>query len=70
VGGETRPVLVIHSGKPLKDAYASIRYRSHQFWIANTDFDTKYAVTVVQSLEAVAQVSDNAHAPLVTVPAR
>ncbi len=70
VGGETRPVLVIHSGKPPRDAYASIRYRSHQFWIANTDFDTKYALTVVQSLEAVAQVSDNSHAPLVTVPAR
>ena len=70
VGGETRPVLVIHAGKPPHDAYASIRYRSHQFWIANTDFDTKYALTVVQSLEAVAQVSDNSHAPVVTVPAR
>ena len=70
VGGETRPVLLIHSGKPPRDAYASIRYRSHQFWIANTDFDTKYALTVVQSLEALAQVSDNSHAPLVTVPAR
>jgi hypothetical protein len=70
VGGETRPVLVIHSGKPPHDAYASIRYRSHQFWIANTDFDTKYALTVVQSLEAVAQVSDSSHAAVVTVPAR
>jgi hypothetical protein len=70
VGGETRPVLMIHSGKPPRDAYASIRYRGHQFWIANTDFDTKYALTVVQSLEAVAQVSDNSHAPVVTVPAR
>jgi hypothetical protein len=70
VGGETRPVLLIHAGKPPRDAYASIRYRSRQFWIANTDFDTKYALTVVQSLEAVAQVSDNSHLPVVTVPAR
>ena len=70
VGGETRPVLVIHSGKAPRDAYASIRYRSQQFWISNTDFDTKYALTVVQSLEAVAQVSDNSHAAVVTVPAR
>jgi hypothetical protein len=70
VGGETRPVLVVHAGKPPRDAYASIRYRSHEFWIADTDFDTKYALTVVQSLEAVAQVTDNSHAPVVTVPAR
>ena len=70
VGGETRPVLVIRSDKRPRDAYASINYRGHHFWIANTDFDTKYALTVVQSLEAIAQVSDNSHAPLVTVPAR
>ena len=70
VGGETRPVLVIHTSKPPRNAYASINYRSHDFWIADTDFDTKYALTVVQSLEAVAQVSDNSHAPVVTVPAR
>jgi len=69
VGGETRPVMVIHVGKPAADAYATIGYRSSQYWIDDADFDSKYALTIVQNLMALAEVTDTSHAPVVTVPA-
>jgi hypothetical protein len=70
VGGETRPVIWIHTGKkPARTAYASIVYRSSRFWIDDADFDSKYALTVVQDLMALAEETDVSHAPVVTVPA-
>jgi hypothetical protein len=70
VGGETRPIMVVHIGtKPPPDAYAVIGHRSSQYWIDDSDFDSKYALTVVQNLMALAEVTDTSHAPVVTVPA-
>jgi hypothetical protein len=70
VGGETRPIMVIHVGtKPPPDVYAAIGYRSSQYWIDDFDFDSKYALTVVQNILALAEVTDTSHAPVVTVPA-
>lgn len=70
VGGETRPILVVHAGnKRPTDVYAAIGYRSLQYWIEDSDFDSKYALTVVQNLMALAEVTDTSHAPVVTVPA-
>ena len=70
VGGETRPTLVIHAGKSISGSpYAAVRYRSSQFWIDDSDFDSKYALTVVQDLMALAEETDVSHAPVVTVPA-
>jgi hypothetical protein len=50
-------------------AYAAVRYRSSRFWIDDSDFDSKYALTVVQDLMALAEETDVSHAPIVTVPA-
>lgn len=70
VGTETRPIVIVHVGNKVPaTAYASIRYRSSQFWIEDSDFDSKYAFTVVQDLMALAEVTDTAHAPIVTIPA-
>jgi hypothetical protein len=70
VGGETRPILIVHAGnKRPPDVYATIGYRSLQYWIDDSDFDSKYALTVVQNLMALAEVTDTSHAPVVTVPA-
>ena len=69
IGGETRPVIIVHSGrKPPTDVYAEIGYRASHYWIEDDDFDSKYALTVVQSLMALAEVGDRSHAPIVTVP--
>jgi hypothetical protein len=70
VGGETRPVVVVHIGRKVPPtAYSAVRYRSSQFWIDDTDFDSKYALTVVQNVMALAEFTDTSHAPVVTVPA-
>ena len=70
VGGESRPTLVIHAAKSIRGpAYADVRYRDSHFWIDDADFDSKYALTVVQDLMALAEETDVSHAPIVTVPA-
>lgn len=70
VGGETRPVVMVHAGKKAPaDSFASVSYRGEQFWIEDDDFDSKYALSVVQNVMALAEVTDTTHAPLVTVPA-
>jgi hypothetical protein len=70
VGGETRPVILIHTAKKMANpVYASIVYRNSRFWIDDADFDSKYALTVVQDLMALAEETDVSHAPVVTVPA-
>ena len=70
VGGETRPIIVVHATpKAPKDAYVAVGYRTNQFWIDDADFDSKYALTVVQDLMALAEVTDTSHTPVVTVPA-
>ncbi len=70
VGGETRPVILIHTAKKMANpAYAAIAYRNSRFWIDDADFDSKYALTVVEDLMALAEETDVSHAPVVTVPA-
>jgi hypothetical protein len=69
-GGEYRPIVVVHAtSRAPKNAYVSVGYRSNQFWIDDSDFDSKYAMTVVQDLMALAEVTDTSHTPVVTVPA-
>ena len=70
VGGENRPTIIVHaSTKVPGNAYVSVAYRANQFWIDDADFDSKYALTVVQDLMALAEVPDTSRAPVVTVPA-
>jgi hypothetical protein len=70
VGAETRPIVIIHAAnKVTGTAYAAVAYHAAKFWIDDTDFDSKYALTVLQDLMALAEVTDTAHAPVVTVPA-
>jgi hypothetical protein len=70
LGGETRPIVVVHSGAnaPLH-SYTATDYRSSKFWIEDSDFDSKYALSLVQDLMALAEVTDPSHAPVVTIPA-
>ncbi|BAO86559.1 hypothetical protein [Caballeronia cordobensis] len=70
IGGETRPTIVVKTGeKAPQDAYVSVLYDKSNYWIDRGDFDSKYAFTVVQNLMALAEVTDTAKSPVVTIPA-
>jgi hypothetical protein len=70
IGGETRPTIIIHSGKAAPDnAYVSIAYGPSVYWVERNDFDSKYAFTVVQNLMALAEADTSSKAPVVTIPA-
>ncbi|BAN23248.1 putative uncharacterized protein [Caballeronia insecticola] len=70
IGGETRPTIIVRtSEKPPKDAYVSVLYDKATYWIDRGDFDSKYAFTVVQNLMALAEVTESAKSPVVTIPA-
>ena len=68
VGIEHRPVVIVHSGPSAPaDAYTSIEYHRTWFWIADDDFDSKLAFTVVQILLALATTS-TAPGTVITIP--
>lgn len=65
-----RPVVVIHSGdKAPPDAFSAVRYHEQWYWIADADFDSKYAFSVLQTLLALAATSPQSNT-VVTIPAR
>jgi hypothetical protein len=70
VGGETRPTVVVHVGdRAPADAYVTTNYEGQHYWIDRTDFDSKYAFTVLQNLIALAEAGGDTKAPVVTIPA-
>ena len=70
VGPEHRPVVIIHSGAAAPaDVFTSVQYRRTWFWIAEDDFDSKLAFTVLQILLALAR-TEIAPGAIVTIPAR
>jgi hypothetical protein len=70
VGGETRPTIIVQNGKKAPaDAYVAVRYGPSIYWVDRSDFDSKYAFTVVQNLMALAEADTNSKAPVVTIPA-
>src|ERR1700730_7460500 len=70
IGLEHRPVVIIRSGAAAPvDVFTSVQYRQTWFWIAEDDFDSKVAFTVVEILLALAR-TENAPGAIVTIPAR
>jgi hypothetical protein len=68
-GLEHRPVVIIHSGPKLpEDAFTSVRYHQTWFWIAEDDFDSKLAFTVLQLLLALSRTQTQ-NGAIVTIPA-
>ena len=69
IGLEHRPVVIIHSGAAAPaDVFTSVQYRRTWFWIAEDDFDSKLAFTVLQILLALAR-TETAPGAIVTIPA-
>jgi hypothetical protein len=70
IGLEQRPVVVIHSGPAAPaEAFTAVQYHHTWFWIAEDDFDSKVAFTVLQILLALARTEVTPGA-IVTIPAR
>jgi hypothetical protein len=69
VGPERRPVVIIHSGAEMPEhALTSVQYGQTWFWIAEDDFDSKLAFTVLQTLLALARTETTPGA-ILTIPA-
>jgi hypothetical protein len=69
VGPERRPVVIIHSGAAAPaDVFTSVQYRRTWFWIAEDDFDSELAFSVLQILLALAR-TEPAPGAIVTIPA-
>jgi hypothetical protein len=65
-----RPVR-IHSGLEMpKNAYAAVRYREHWFWIEESDWQTKRALTAIMFFFTLSDFGGNDRLPLVTIPAQ
>lgn len=68
IGIETRPEVVIHSGRHAPDeTYTSVYYKKRWYWIDETDFQSKEAFTMVQVINALAATS-HATGAIVTIP--
>lgn len=61
----------IHSGtsKP-DDVYAAVRYRDHWFWVDESDWQSKRALTAVIFFFTLADTGASGNLPLVTIPAQ
>jgi hypothetical protein len=69
IGLEHRPVVIIHSGAAAPaDVFTSVQYRQTWFWIAEDDFDSKLAFSIVQILLALSR-TENAPGAILTIPA-
>ena len=70
-GERSLEVVRIHSGtQEPANAYAAVRYRDHWFWIDNSDWQTKRALTAVMFFFTLAGTGTGENLPLVTIPAQ
>jgi len=58
--GTTRPA----------DAYAAVQYRGHWFWVDESDWQAKRALTAVMLFFTMADTGSSEQLPLVTIPAQ
>jgi hypothetical protein len=71
-GAETRRGAVrIYSGEDRPaNAFASVQYRDHWFWIDNGDLHTKRAMTAIIFFFTLAETGASDKLPLITIPAQ
>ena len=51
-------------------AFATVRYRDHWFWVDDSDWQTKRALTAVMFFFTLADTGANENLPLITIPAQ
>jgi hypothetical protein len=63
--------VCIHSGKDKPaNAFASVRFREHWFWIDNTDLRSKRALIAIIFFFTLSESGSNDKLPLITIPAQ
>ena len=66
-----RAQVRIYSGKTKPaDAFATVHYRDHWFWIEDGDWRTKRALTAVVFFFTLSETGGNEKLPLITIPAQ
>jgi hypothetical protein len=69
--GASAPVLnIASSAQPPADAYVSVPYRGHWFWIPDTDLRSKTTFAAVMLLFSISDQGTRTSAPVVTVNTR
>jgi hypothetical protein len=68
---EQRPVVVVRtSPSPPQSTYVAVQFKNRWFWVADTDFDSKVAFSIVQILMDIAHGDTSpTKAPILTIPA-
>ena len=70
-GENGRDPVKIHSGKDKPaDAFAAVRYNDHWFWIANNDWRSKRALSVLMFFFTLTESGGEQKLPLITIPAQ
>jgi hypothetical protein len=72
-GAEGEAMRLLHircsKSKP-EDAYASVSYRNHWFWIDDRDMKSKRAFAFMIMLFSLAETGEKENLPLITIPAQ
>ncbi len=66
----TRLVSIQSSKSKPKDAYATVWYRNHWFWIDDRDIKSKRAFAFMMMLFTLAETGEREPLPLITIPAQ
>jgi hypothetical protein len=68
---EQRPVVVVRASPSQPEStYVAVQFKNRWFWIADTDFDSKVAFSIVQILMDIAHGdTGTTKAPILTIPA-
>ncbi len=68
---EAMRLIDIHNSKNKPDdAYASVYYRNHWFWIDDRDLKSKRAFAFMMMLFSLAETGEKDNLPLITIPAQ
>lgn len=68
--GEASALQILSGETPPTDAFVSVPYHGHWFWIADTDFKSKMTFASVMLLFSISDKGAKENAPVVTVPTR
>jgi hypothetical protein len=68
--GKSDPVKIKCSKDKPADAFATVHYHGHWFWIDDGDWRSKRALTAVMFLFTMAETGGGEKLPLITIPAQ
>jgi hypothetical protein len=65
-----RPLVTIHTGTSApEDAFVSVPYREHWFWVDDRDYPSKGLFTMLLIMFSLTETDAGTGAPIVTIPA-